>query len=171
VNRPAAAAVSRPALHLSRCDKFLVGMRRFRANGYVDNRDLEHRSAIEMCEGRRSWAQQNAEGRWGEYVPNSAEIAEPIEAQKAFWAIIRHGQFQRLEPELQCPRRCNQIDRQTDGAMTALGMTALGRTQVIGQARWSKTRHARSIWTTLWRRLRIGEDVTRVTPGSDQYHL
>jgi hypothetical protein len=34
-------------------------------------------------------------------VPKSAEIDEAMQAMKAFRAIIRHGQFQRLEPELQ----------------------------------------------------------------------
>lgn len=80
-------------------NQILVGMRRPGADR-GDDRDLERKSAIEMCEDRRSWSMQKSEGgRWLDYQPSRDEIEEAIGAQRSFKALLRsNGDFRRLEP-------------------------------------------------------------------------
>jgi len=65
----------------------------------ADDRDLEQKSAIEMCCDRYGWQHQRNEGRgFIEFHPSADEIAEAITAQKAWRAMLRHGDIQRLDP-------------------------------------------------------------------------
>jgi HK97 family phage major capsid protein len=75
----------------------LVGLRRLGSASYGDDRDLERKSAITMCQDRHAWRNQKNEGRWVDYVPGGDEIDEGIMAQKAWRAILRHGDIQRLD--------------------------------------------------------------------------
>jgi hypothetical protein len=78
-------------------NELLLVARRPGSESYADGRDIEHKSAIQMCIDRHSWQHQKNEGRWLEYTPGYEEIAEAITAQQAFRAILRHGDFQRLD--------------------------------------------------------------------------
>jgi HK97 family phage major capsid protein len=80
-------------------NEVLVGMRRPGADGYGgDAGDLDERkSAVEMCQARFNWQHQKIEGRPLAYHPSSAEIDDAVSAQKALRAIMRHGDFARLD--------------------------------------------------------------------------
>ena len=76
----------------------LLGMRRpAGGDGYADDRNLERKSAVQMCVDRHSWQHQKNEGRWVDYTPGSDEIDEAITSQKAWRAILRHGDIQQLD--------------------------------------------------------------------------
>jgi len=73
-------------------------MRRPGADGYgTDDRNLERKSAVQMCCDRYGWQHQKNEGRFVEYHPGGDEIDEAITAQQAWRNILRHGDIHRLE--------------------------------------------------------------------------
>jgi HK97 family phage major capsid protein len=79
-------------------NEVLIGQRRPGADSYTaDDRELERKSALTMCHDRHSWQHQRNEGKWIEYRPSGDEIDEAVTAQRAIRAILRHGDFARLD--------------------------------------------------------------------------
>jgi HK97 family phage major capsid protein len=68
------------------------------ADRYDGASDLVRKDAIQMCIDRHSWEHQKHEGRRLEYTPKGEEIDEAMCAQRAWRAILRHGNIQRLDP-------------------------------------------------------------------------
>jgi HK97 family phage major capsid protein len=79
-------------------NEVLLGMRRPGGESHGGDRDLERKSAIQMCVDRHAWRnQKNEGGRWVEYRPGSDEVDEALSAMQAWRSILRHGDLQRLD--------------------------------------------------------------------------
>jgi hypothetical protein len=64
---------------------------------YGDDRDLERKSAVQMCVDRDAWRNQKNEGRWVDYVPGGDEVDEAVNAMRGWRSLLRCGDLQRLD--------------------------------------------------------------------------
>jgi hypothetical protein len=78
-------------------NEILVGQRRPGSHNYGGTRDLERKSAVQMCVDRHSWRNQKTEGCWVDYTPGSDEIDEALNAMAGWKSILRHGDLQGLD--------------------------------------------------------------------------